>query len=252
MKMNKLYETIGLLPRDIRIYELLYTKQGDVSLRTIAAISGMNRGTVYEVIKKLTILGLVTFREVGDRRRYAAAEPSVLMSLVQERQAELRLFEPYLLADINRLQAMRDSSVSAYFAQFYEGDEGVASILRDVLQTLDTTHTDHYDVISASDISTLLYSKFKTFTNRRIHMKLYVRVLADTRAVGTLKLAERRLLSNASVYEGGYMILYASKAAFITKNETNELTGIVINNPSIAAMCQTLFDAYWTTATIVE
>lgn len=243
MNSYKQFETIGLIPRDMHVYEILY-QRNDASLRTIAGLTGLNRGTVYEVVKKLTNLGLVTFKEQGERRRYVAADPQVLSSLVKERMAELSYFEPQISTYTRHLEALRSAGGASHFAQFYEGDEGVSAILRDVLQTLEAYMLDNYCVVSSKDISALMYTKFKTFTRRRVQRKLFVRVLADADSE-TANLAERRKLPPDRFFTGGYMILYAHKVALITRNETNELTGVVLDNQAVSAIHHTLFDACW-------
>src|SRR5688572_9163929 len=125
------YRAIGLEPRDKVVYETLY-KLDKVSLRGIAQATGMNRGTVYEIIKKLASLGLVTFTQAGERRHYSAANPEVFLSLIRERRDQLQLLEGTAEDYIKSLESRHPLPGAGYFASFYEGEEGVAAILRDV------------------------------------------------------------------------------------------------------------------------
>jgi len=67
------FQHIGLETRDKRVYEALVQTPSS-SLRKIAAETGINRGSVYESIKRLADKGLVGSIEVGKQRRYSAAD----------------------------------------------------------------------------------------------------------------------------------------------------------------------------------
>ena len=81
------FEEIGLETRDKRVYEALVASPQS-SLRKLAADTGINRGSVYESIKKLAEQGLVGSIEVGKQRRYTASNPDVIIELLRERQEQ--------------------------------------------------------------------------------------------------------------------------------------------------------------------
>ena len=81
------FEEIGLETRDKRVYEALIASPQS-SLRKIAADTCINRGSVYESIKKLSEKGLVGSIEVGKQRRYTASSPQTIIELLHERQQQ--------------------------------------------------------------------------------------------------------------------------------------------------------------------
>lgn len=242
MKLQN-YEILGIDKRDMRIYESLY-RMNDASLRSLAAETGLNRGTVYETIKKLTELGLVTFTQHGERRRYAASDPAVLLALIRERRDQLVQLEQQADQYIQQMQLLRQGTGSSYFAKFYEGDEGVASILRDVLQTASALESKEYCVISARAASTFLYANFKSFSRQRIKLGIYARVLAD-RPATKVALSERRQITAAGQSLSGYVILYGTKTALISLGQANRLSGIIIEDEGITSMQKIIFDQLW-------
>lgn len=239
----KNYEIIGIEKRDIRVYEQLFGME-DASLRSLAEHTGLNRGTVYEIIKKLTDLGLVTFTQQGDRRRYGAADPKVLQALISERQEQLGRLERQTADYIEQLNHIKKGKAASFFAQFYEGNEGVASILRDVLQTVSQLDKKEYCVISAKSVSMFLYANFKSFSAQRIRQGVTARVLAD-RPAKRVALSERRQLSGSNEPLNGYVILYGDKTAFISLGEANRLSGIVIDDKGITSMQKIIFNKLW-------
>ncbi|HET8709444.1 MAG TPA: helix-turn-helix domain-containing protein, partial [Candidatus Saccharimonadales bacterium] len=62
------FKEIGMETRDKRVYEALVS-QPKASLRQIAAVTGINRGSVYESIKDLAAAGLVGTIQSGKQTR---------------------------------------------------------------------------------------------------------------------------------------------------------------------------------------
>ncbi|HVS58599.1 MAG TPA: helix-turn-helix domain-containing protein [Candidatus Saccharimonadales bacterium] len=238
------YAPLGLEPRDIRVYEALYRlKRG--SLRAIAETTGLNRGTVYEIVKKLIGLGLVSFTQIGERRHYHAAKPDVLVSLIRERRDQLQQLEATATTYASQLRSAVHQS-EEYTASFYEGDEGVASILRDVLQTVQQLDEKVYCTISSRQASSFIYSNFKSFSRQRVKLGIRVRVLSDTPPSDRLVLAERRQLPLTSQQSlNGYIMVYGDKTTLISLSDTNELSGIVITDRGTANMQRLIFEQLW-------
>jgi sugar-specific transcriptional regulator TrmB len=238
------YRAIGLEPRDKVVYETLY-KLDKVSLRAIAQSTGMNRGTVYEIIKKLSGLGLVTFTQVGERRHYSAADPQVFVSLIRERRDHLQQLE--LAADdyVKALESRQPLPGAGYFASFYEGEEGVAAILRDVLQTMSSSEAKEYCVLSSERASSVIYNRFKSFSRQRIKNGIFVRVISDRPAPDKVIMAERRQLPAGRQFLNGYTLVYGDKTALVSVSDTNVLSAVVITDNGVANMQRLVFEQLW-------
>ncbi len=236
------YAILGLESRDMRVYDALL-KLENSSLRTIAATTGLNRGTVYEVIKKLMDLGLVTFHQTGERRRYNAAPPQILTEIIQERRDRLAQLETTTQAYTQSLK--KTKSEEQYFTEFYEGDDGIAAILRDVLFSLKQGKNTEYCVISSRDVSAFIYNNFKNFSRQRIKTGFFVRVIGDTISEDRAALSERRQLHQNGEKLNGYVIIYGDKTAIISLSETNTLSAIVIKDAGVTNMQQLIFNQLW-------
>lgn len=238
------YRSIGLEPRDKIVYETLY-KLDKVSLRATAQATGMNRGTVYEIIKKLTSLGLVTFTQVGERRHYSAANPQVFLSLIRERRDQLQQLESVTDEYIKALEARHPLPGAGYFASFYEGEEGVAAILRDVLQTVGSLEKKEYHVFSSERASNVIYNHFKNFSRQRIKSGVFVRVISDRPPTEKVVMAERRQLPPGRQFLNGYTLIYGDKTALVSVSETNVLSAVVITDNGVANMQRLIFEQVW-------
>ncbi len=242
------FEEIGLETRDRRVYEALVANPQS-SLRKLAAQTGINRGSVYESMKRLAEQGLVGSIEVGKQRRYTASNPEVIIELLRERQeqaaAAQALAETYIA---NLPQPAEQLTEQTSFAAFYEDHEGVAAILRDVLATCREQGNPAYRVISTKRVRQYMYQNFSNFTQRRIAEGIAVRVIGVGSAGSSDDLSERKELpATRGEAPNCYTLIYGDKTALITMSDTNVLSAIVIDNPGVTHMQKELFDHLWGT-----
>lgn len=239
------FSLLGLETRDKRIYEALVANPQS-SLRKIAADTGINRGSVYESIKKLAEQGLVGSIEVGKQRRYTATDPSAIVELIRERRDELAKAERQAANYISTLEKEISKPAIIPFATFYEDNEGIAAILRDVISTCHTLETRSYRVISTMRVREYIYENYHNFTQRRIAEGISVRVIAVGQGGTQDALAERRWLgSTRGNAPNCYTIIYGNKTAFINLGEGNVLSAIVIDNEGVAHLQKDIFDHLW-------
>lgn len=240
------FDLIGLSGRDKRVYEALLAL-GDSSIRNIADHININRGSVHESLQDLMRVGLVGFTAYGQRRRYVAQDPHILEQLITEKQAELLRAQTLVGPYAQYLGQQQNAASLGSFATLYEGDEGLAAILRDVIATLTREGISEYQAISSAEVRQYLYHNFPHFTRERIRHKLFVNVIAvGYEQPTTAELAERRVMRpSGEVAPGCYTLLYGNKTALISLGEANMPQGIVITNPGVTAMQREQFWRLW-------
>ena len=240
------FSKIGLSGRDKRVYEALLTLR-HASVRAIAQHTGINRGSAYESLQALQKAGLAGFTTYGKRQRYVAHNPQVLHEIVDEKRRSLSLAHDDIDLYAASLRATQHSNETIPFASSYEGNEGLASILRDVLATLKASKRKSYRVISTSDLHEYLYYNFKNYTHERIKNGIAVKVIAHAKGTVATKadLAERRVLASDIKPPRCYTIIYGTKTAFIALSDTNLPHGAIIDNPDITNLQIALFDKLW-------
>lgn len=241
------FELFGLTNRDKRVYEMLLETAGG-SIRSIAERTGINRGSVFESIKSLQAVGLVTYIQVGERKRYTAEDPEKLHELINEKRRVLRsahdTVDRYSAKLTQTLKVDKDDS---RFAAFYEGEEGAANILRDVLTTCRLQHVDNYRVISSPRVSEYMYYNYPHFTRERVKQGLYVRILRQGKPLrGEAEVSERRYFDDQTD-SGTYTLIYGTKLAIISIDQTNYLSAVVIDNQGVAQAHSVVFDQAWKT-----
>ncbi len=248
MKSPFNFAEIGLETRDKRVYEALLERPQS-SLRHIAATTGINRGSVYESIKQLVAAGLVGSIQTGKQQRYIAQDPATIVELLRERQRQAQAAEVQAAHYVEELATQQPEQQDVpSFAIYYEGDEGMAAILRDVLKTMRESKNKHYYVISSKQIRHYIYANFPNFTRQRIKEGAEVSVIAIGEGGEPDALSNRRWLAMSQDRNANcYTIIYANKTAFISINEQNVLSGIVIENQGVSDLQKEQFVRLWDT-----
>lgn len=239
------FEQIGLTTRDKRVYEALL-KIPRSSIRRLAETTGINRGSVYESVKDLELAGLVSRITIGKSLRFSAADPEKLHELINEKRQSLKDMQQGLAEYIDILSQYTAHSGFKQFASFYDGDEGLANILRDVLTTCRTEKISQYCAISSPRVSEYLYNNFAQFTREREKQGLFVKVLRQGKPLRPLsEKALSKMLPGQYIDSHNYVLIYGSKLAIVSLDDANHTSGIIINNRGISRLHAQLFDIVW-------
>lgn len=240
-----IFQTIGISPAEQAVYLTLLEAQV-TSIRQIAALTGINRGKIYDSLKRLIALGLVSFKRRGKQRRFVAESPERIKDLLAEKHQEL--VQANELADqlIPSLLANTKRRAGEPIVRFYEDDDGVAAILRDVLRTVVKNNPKEYCVYSSKPLRTYLYRRFPNFTRQRIKDGIFVRVIAIGEGGEPVELAERKwLLGHSNEVSSSYVLIYGTKVAMISLSPNHTPYGVVIDEAGLANTQRLLFERLW-------
>lgn len=245
MDEQKALTQLGLAPTEAAVYQALLAN-GPTSIRSLATTTGINRGTTYETLKKLAAQGLVAHVRKGERNKYRAESPQALNGLLENRRRALQQAETTAQQLIPSLLALAGSHGDEPTVRFYEDDEGVALILRDVLATTAQLQPKQYYVYSSRSLRKYLYRRFPNFTRRRIAEDIFVKVIAVGAGGEPDAKSERRWIEEpAQTQLSSYLLIYGPKLALISVSADDTPYGVVIEEPGVAAMQRLLFDTLW-------
>jgi sugar-specific transcriptional regulator TrmB len=236
---------IGLSEAEATTYLALQDMDG-ASIRKVAAATGINRGTAYEALKRLNSLGLASVRNYNNRERYMAESPEKLLDIIRDKRRDLLEVATTAKAAIPKLLARQVSSDGPPLVRYYEGDDGIVTILKDVLQTCRNLDKREYYVYSSSSVRHYLYRKFPNFTKRRVDEGIRVRVIAVGEGGEIAEQAERKWIANpTSNVTSSYTIIYGNKIATIAITRDGTPYGVIIEDAGAASMQRILFDQLW-------
>ncbi|MGK0443158.1 MAG: sugar-specific transcriptional regulator TrmB [Bermanella sp.] len=241
MKLNSLTQ-LGLTEREIAVYHSLLTL-GPASIRDLAAKAQLNRGTTYETLKILVSKGIVNYLPKGKRRVFQAEDPERLLDLAEQKRQSLEQTLLELKTDIIPGLKHLKTDMVAGNVRFYEGDDGVELILRDILSSVDRSKQKQYSVISTQALREHLYRPFPTFTKQRVAKNIKVRVIAIGDGGDEAELAERKWLKGKG--DASYIAIYPPKVAMISLADNNYPVVVVIDSDAIAGTQQMMFDTLW-------
>lgn len=235
---------LGLDRRQVRIYRALH-KLGPAPIRDVAAEAGVNRGSTYETLKHLVTMGLVSYLPRGRRRVFQAEDPERLLSLGEDKQQALNQAMEELRRDI--IPALKQSRTEFMpgNVRFYEGDDGVELVLRDILDSTAKAGDKCYAVISTKTLREHLYRPFPNFTRTRVQRGIRVRVIAVGEGGDDAELAERKWLPAGAGTDASYIAIYPPKVAMITLADRNYPVVVIIDSAAIASTQQLLFNTLW-------
>lgn len=233
---------LDLNEREIAIYKALL-ELGPSSIRDLADKSGFNRGSTYETLKVLVSKGIVNYLPKGKRRVFQAENPEKLLDIAEQKRQNLEQTLLELKTDIIPGLNLLKPEFTSGNVRFYEGDDGVELVLRDILSSVDKSKHKQYSVISTQALREHLYRPFPNFTKQRIQKGISVRVLAIGDGGDEAELAERKWLKGEG--DASYIAIYPPKVAMISLADNNYPVVVVIESDAIAGTQQIMFDTLW-------
>jgi len=231
--------------REVDIYCALLAL-GNASIRDIAEKTQINRGTTHELLKQMTRRGIVSYAPRGKRRHYCAEDPERLLTLASEKQENLRHASIQLANDIipelKRLKPSRDAPKVTY----YEGDDGIESVLKDILNTAEKLAVKSYNVYSSRAIRQYLYRPFPNYTIQRVKRNIRVKAIAIGPGGEEAPLSQRKWIGEKSDgAQASYVAIYPPKCAMISLQEGNYPTAVVIESAAISEAMNISFETLW-------
>lgn len=236
---------LGFKPNEALTYSALL-ELGPVSIRAVADHTGINRGTTYEAIKGLLAEGLVRVRQNGKREQYVAESPERINDIIREKRKDLLQIQQESQELIPLLLARSAMPIGEPLFRYYQDDEGMAAILRDVLQTCGRLKVPQYCAYSSPLLKHYIYRKFPKFTERRIQEGIFVKTIAVGGGGDPAELSERRSLEEPSDSSASsYVMIYGNKVVFMSLSKDLTPYGVVIEDAGNATMQRLLFDRLW-------
>ncbi len=245
MIIHETLRHLGLTDRQTDIY-LTLLKQGPGSIRDIASGAGINRGTTYEELKKLKARSLVSYFPKGKRKFFCAESPDQLVKIAEAKQEALvqatDILRYDLLPDLNNLAP----DLTTTNVHHYEGDDGIEFVLKDILNTVESSKEKLYRVYSSKQIRKYLYRPFPTFTRQRVKKGISVNVIAIGDGGEDAPLADRKWIeAGEGSTAASYVAIYPPKVAMISLVKGDYPVAILLESDAIALVMQISFDTLW-------
>lgn len=216
---------------------------GPASVRGLAEIAGLNRGTTHEALKWLQERGLVSFYEKQAKQFFVAEDPERLRLVAESKTREQQAVERALDQIVPELRSLYHRGGDRPVARYFEKSQ-LHFVLEDVLMTCETKGELLYRIYSAASIREYLYDQFPTFSDVRIAKGIQVKVLALGDG-GQLRGLDERKWLRATLGTPTYMLLYPGKTAAISLDAKGDPMAVLVENEGVYELQKSIFENLW-------
>ncbi len=234
-RITTVLKQFGCNPRESRIYMHALTT-GQASVQQLARELNQNRVTVHSAVDQLIDKGLLFETRKGKRRLVAAEEPTVLLRLWQQKEAEWELTRNNLAYVTKMLSSLQRPDSSVPTVKLYEGVDGLKKMLEETLsatgEVLVFTYVDLFSRLLSASYLEKYYARraAKNITTRLIFPLTDFGKKVNTKAK-QYKM-QIRFLSPELVWESG--IFSWNNVLAIQSFAEGKVTCTVIENADIA------------------
>ena len=242
-KVIPLLKSIGFDDKEVSVYAAILPL-GSASIRAIAEKTGINRGTVYDILEALSAKGLISSEKRGSKRKFIADSPEKVLEELEKSEKSIQLKKRKVQEAMPTLLSFYAKQGGRPTVEYFDDDQGIKTILEDVLETGRKLEEKMTYVYSSRPVRDYLYRLFPEFTREKIKFGIKTKVVAL--GVGgdpkNFKMAERRWLKDEAP---AYFLLYGPKIALISVAEDEKPFGVVVSDEKIAKTQKIIFESLW-------
>lgn len=245
-EIKSLLKEIGLKDKEIAIYNAILPL-GSASIRELAQKTGINRGTVHDVLECLVDRGLVFSEKRGERRKFIVSSPDKIVSVLEQEEKQLQGRKEKVSKSLPTLLSFYAKQGGRPSVKYFDNDQGIRKILEDILETLSNEKEKISYVYSSKSMRSVpdyVYKLFPDFTKEKIKRGIKTKVISMGGGGDpeNLVMAERKSIK---IDAPAYFIIYANKLALISIAEDKSPFGVLITDEKIAATQKILFEELW-------
>lgn len=241
-------EKIGLSENSRNIYCWL-VEHGQSSATRLSQGLSLPRATIYDNLKVLKSLDLITENEGETRKLFSVADPKNIQRLYESKIDELKQEQIKLKKILPKISQKTESLEPKI--QFYAGSEGIKRVLKDLLWH------ENIETLTMWPISEMIPILGKEYledlNRRRIRRNISIRGIWPANKAVSLKehpylgvgkghLRQLRKAPDKMTWDMSYW-LYGDKVAFISSK--NEAFGFVIHSRDFSNLIKAQFEVIW-------
>lgn len=229
---------LGFSPSETKIYMHLL-KEGSSYPNRISSETRLNRTNVYEALDRLVSKGVVSFVTRNKLKWFEAKVPSSLLSLVKEKEEEIKINKNSLIKDIKSLRI--EPTAKPLEANIFVGKKGLRMLFEEILEVKKPISI----IASQLQFKKLFGPYYELWHKKRIELKIRQRSIFSEKFKGQLE--KREFLKYRFVDERftspTTTIIYGENCLFIQWSK--EPFAVKISNKEIAQSHQNYFNMLW-------
>lgn len=130
--MIELLRKMGLSEGEIKVYDALLWL-GLSSTNDIHERIRIERRSIYDILNKLIGRGLVTYMEENKKKKFQLADPSKLVSYLEEKKASIDNLKIQVEQELPKIKSIFKEHKPKIFTEIYRGQEGIKTIWQEML-----------------------------------------------------------------------------------------------------------------------
>lgn len=245
--LHKTFQELGLSEYCHDIYIRLLEK-GPLTARELAEFIGIPRPSVYDYLKTLVNLGLISESKNENKTVFMVADVKNLERLLSDK---IETLESEKFSIEKNLSKLKKSGSFEPKIQFFHGLDGIKRVLSDFLWSQDTevmamwSSSRILDLVGYEFMEELNKKRIKRRirlrgiwpSNRKVDFKKYPLLGAGPEVLRELRIAPREMSWDMS-----YRI-YGDKVAFISSGD--EMFAFIVYSRDFAQLLRTQFEVIW-------
>ena len=241
---TQVLEELGLTPSEVKVY-LALLELGKASAGVVATRSRTTSSKIYEVLDKLMEKGLVSVIVESGVKKFTAADPSLLFSIVEEREEALNKQKIALRKTLPKLRERAELAKHQSESKIYTGMKGLQTAFREGSRKMKKGDIIlAMNVPSRSDMVNLFFSRYAKEIEEK---QILVRGIYSPDAKG-----EMQTQIKSEYYQIRYhknltpaAINVLGNRVIIFPKETLTPTLFVIDNADVAESFRQQFKVLW-------
>ncbi|MDD5083832.1 MAG: helix-turn-helix domain-containing protein [Candidatus Moranbacteria bacterium] len=241
--IGKELQSVGLHEKEAKVY-LAALELGKGTAQQISLKSGLKRPTTYVVIEDLMQQGLISSFYEGKKQYFVAENPERLVDMLQKQRQEVSKKEDQLKMIMPQLQSINNRQADKPVVKYYEGKEGVISMVQDC--TKSAYGQEICMAYSRDAIKNVFDSKtLDKFREDRLSQNIKVRALYTSRdnEVGDVSKTRAVRLSQEDLPIDCDIAIYDNKVRIASLK--NRIIGVVIEDKEIAKAFKAIYELAW-------
>jgi len=249
-KLTNILKELGFQDKEIEVYFALLPL-GSASIRTLAEKTGINRGTIYDVLESLTNRGFIAAEKKGGRRKFIIKSPEELLESLEVKEKNLENQKKKIKEALPEFLSFYAKQGGRPSVEYFDDDEGIKKILDDILDSFAqlgspraklALREPNYYVYSSKSMRDYLYKLFPNFTKEKVRRGIKTKVIAlgEGGDPKNLRLAERKWIQTDAP---AYIMIYGPKVALISVADDKKPFGVIVNDPKIAKTQKIIFES---------
>lgn len=243
MRLQQTLKKIGLEEKEAKVY-LAALELGPTNIQNLAKKSAVKRSTVYEMIKNLKRMGLISETTKGKRKLMIASEPENIKKSIAEKGKLLAQILP-------QLKSISNIGFTKPKIMFFEGKEGIKEIYRDTLKAKSKTAlwiSPIQDIVETVGEDFLI-----NYIDERVKQGIWIKSLhVSSKKVPTYKYLDPKTyektlrqvrFTSEDIDIPNTIAIYDNKVAVMSSKK--EGFGFIIESEDYTQTMKTLYEVMW-------